>query len=251
MDKTKVLLIVGACGFVLSLLTGLIFKVSFGIVILRALLFAILFIGIAAFGQFIFERFLDNPSSPIAKSFDNSNNEQSAKGQFIDIKVEDTVFPNEENAPLFQIPKELKPDWSNQTDNSSNSSKAENSISSSKNAGEPLFSVPSGITSSGTNLLEENSSKTAQSDEQLFTPAQNNSANANNEQANVSVEEELGTLPDMGSMLSDMQNASNDDIIVNSDFANSGDTVRSGAMQNADTEIIAKAIHTVLTRDKS
>ena len=232
MNKTKVLLTAGTCGFVLSLLVGLISRVSFGVVFLRAILFALVFAGIAALGQFIFERFLGNTGSVISGSTGAAGNEQDTKGQFVDIKVDDAVFPNEENAPLFQIPKELKPDWVNngQSKTSAGSAAKTNSASSQGDDGaEPLFSIPSVI---------------QQTDEPLFTPVQNNPAPSSDEA-------ELGMLPDMGSMLSDMQNSSNDDIIVTSDFANSGDTGRSGAMQAADTEIIAKAIHTVLARDNS
>ncbi len=234
MNKTKVLLAAGTCGFVLSLLIGLISRVSFGVVFLRAVLFALVFAGIAALGQFIFERFLNNTVSVNAEGSNTSGSEQASKGQFVDIKVEDAVFPNEENAPLFQIPKELKPDWSNngQSKTSAGVPKKTDSAVSSQGEGdaEPLFSIPSGI---------------QQTDEPLFTPVQNNPEPTSGGDG------ELGMLPDMGSMLSDMQNSSNDDIIVTSDFANSGDTVRSGAMQAADTEIIAKAIHTVLSRDNS
>ena len=59
---------------------------------------------------------------------------------------------------------------------------------------------------------------------------------------------ELGSLPDIDTMLTDMKKLGSD-VITNSDFAKSEATAGSEELKGADTEIMARAIHTVLTRD--
>ena len=57
MKNPKVIIIFAATGFVLSLLTGIIFRVSFGVVILRALIFTVLFGGLVFLSNFILQNY--------------------------------------------------------------------------------------------------------------------------------------------------------------------------------------------------
>lgn len=214
MNTTKKVVIVAVCGFVLSFLVGLISKVAFGHVLLRAILCALIFAGLYYALSIVFERYLVSGSAGQSSGGDSLIPQ---KGQLIDIKVDDEILPEEENAPLFKIPKELMPENNN----------VENA-----EAVEVLEPVDGA-----------QDAAVAKPGEKLFTTPQAKKENTGGS--------ELGSLPDMESMLSDMQSSPSSDVITTSDFANSNDMVASGELRGADKELMAKAIHTVLTRDNN
>jgi len=211
MNTTKKVVTVAVCGFVLSFLVGLFSSVSFGIILLRAILCALIFAGLYYALSIVFERYLINSGSSTG-----GDSLIPQKGQLIDIKVDDEILPEEENAPLFKIPKELMPESSN-----NNADDADNAV-------EVLEPV------------DAQDVVNAKPGEKLFTTPQSKNDNTGSE---------LGSLPDMESMLSDMQSSPSSEVITTSDFANSNDMVASGELRGADKEIMAKAIHTVLARD--
>ncbi|MBO7135630.1 MAG: hypothetical protein J6V73_03275 [Spirochaetaceae bacterium] len=214
MTTTKKVVIVAVCGFVLSFLIGLISSVSFGIVLLRAVVCALIFAGLYYALSVVFQRFLIGNSGG-SEHVSGGDSIIPQKGQLIDIKVDDEILPEEENAPLFKIPKELIPESNN-------------------NAVEVLEPVE--------NAQEVNDVKAG---EKLFTTPQPQVKNEN------TGDSELGSLPDMESMLSDMQSSPTSEVITTSDFANSDNMIASGELRGADKELMAKAIHTVLTRDNN
>ena len=214
MTTTKKVVIVAVCGFVLSFLIGLISSVSFGIVLLRAVFCALIFAGLYYALSVVFQRFLISNSGAL-EHVSGGDSIIPQKGQLIDIKVDDEILPEEENAPLFKIPKELIPESNN-------------------NAVEVLEPVE--------NAQEVNDVKTG---EKLFTTPQSQVKNEN------TGDSELGSLPDMESMLSDMQSSPTSEVITTSDFANSDNMIASGELRGADKELMAKAFHTVLTRDNN
>ena len=214
MTTTKKVVIVAVCGFVLSFLIGLISSVSFGIVLLRAVFCALIFAGLYYALSVVFQRFLISNSGAL-EHVSGGDSIIPQKGQLIDIKVDDEILPEEENAPLFKIPKELIPESNN-------------------NAVEVLEPVE--------NAQEVNDVKAG---EKLFTTPQPQVKNEN------TGDSELGSLPDMESMLSDMQSSPTSEVITTSDFANSDNMIASGELRGADKELMAKAIHTVLTRDNN
>ena len=216
MNTTKKVVMVAVCGFVLSFLVGLISSVSFGIVLLRAIFCALIFAGLYYALSIVFERYLINSGSAGQSSGGESIIPQ--KGQLIDIRVDDEILPEEENAPLFKIPKELMPESANNADNAE--------------AVEVLEPV---------DVVQDDAA--VKSGEKLFATPQSKKENTGGS--------ELGSLPDMESMLSEMQSSPSSEVITTSDFANSNDMVASGELRGADKELMAKAIHTVLTRDNN
>ena len=214
MTTTKKVVIVAVCGFVLSFLIGLISSVSFGIVLLRAIFCALIFAGLYYALSVVFQRFLIGNSGG-SEQVSGGDSIIPQKGQLIDIRVDDEILPEEENAPLFKIPKELIPESNN-------------------NAVEVLEPVE--------NAQEVSDVKPG---EKLFTTPQTQVKKEN------TGDSELGSLPDMESMLSDMQSSPTSEVITTSDFANSDNMIASGELRGADKELMAKAIHTVLTRDNN
>lgn len=217
MATTKKVVIVAVCGFVLSFLIGLFSSVSFGVVLLRAIFYALIFAGLYYALTVIFQRFLAN-NSGTTEHVSGGDSVIPQRGQLIDIKLDDEVLPDEDNAPLFKIPKELIPD--NNTDNNV----------------EVLESVD--------DAKEINDVKPG---EKLFSTQQV----PKEKEINTTGDSELGSLPDMESMLSDMQSSPSSEVITTSDFANSDNLVASGELRGADKEIMAKAIHTILARDNN
>lgn len=217
MSTTKKVVIVAVCGFVLSFLIGLFSSVSFGIVLLRAFFYALIFAALYYALSVIFQRFLANNSGTSERS-SGGDSVIPQRGQLIDINLDDEVLPDEENAPLFRIPKELIPE-----NNTENNVEVLESVEDVKEMtdlqpGEKLFSAPQ-----------------VQKEKEI----------ENTEDS------ELGSLPDMETMLSDMQSSPSSEVITTSDFANSDKLVASGELRGADKEIMAKAIHTVLARDNN
>ena len=221
MTTTKKVVIVAVCGFVLSFLIGLISSVSFGIVLLRAIFCALIFAGLYYGLSFVFEHYLVSGSGTEGQS-SGGDSIIPQKGQLIDIRVDDEILPEEENAPLFKIPKELIPESNN---------KAENA--------EPV-EVLEPVDAAGAQEVND-----VKPGEKLFTTPQPQVKKEN------TGDSELGSLPDMESMLSDMKSSPTSDVITTSDFANSDDMIASGELRGADKELMAKAIHTVLTRDNN
>ena len=217
MNTTKKVVMVAVCGFVLSFLVGLISSVSFGIVLLRAIFCALIFAGLYYALSVVFQRFLIGNSGG-SEQVSGGDSIIPQKGQLIDIRVDDEILPEEENAPLFKIPKELMPESANNADNAE--------------AVEVLEPV---------DVVQDDAA--VKPGEKLFATPQSKKENTGGS--------ELGSLPDMESMLSDMQSSPSSEVITTSDFANSNDMVASGELRGADKELMAKAIHTVLTRDNN
>lgn len=100
MINLKLTVISAILGLFFSLLIGLINQVSFGYLILRAIISAALTGGIAAAASFVFKKFLANESVTMA----NLQN-TSSTGNVVDItlKVDEDVLPDADNAPPFDV----------------------------------------------------------------------------------------------------------------------------------------------------
>ncbi|MDR3284713.1 MAG: hypothetical protein LBS97_06005 [Treponema sp.] len=89
MVNSKYLVLTALTGFILSCLTGLIFGASWGILLLRALICAIVFGG-AAFGiQFAAKKFLVEPDK------NNTAPDRADTGSMVDITLEDEDLQSE------------------------------------------------------------------------------------------------------------------------------------------------------------
>ncbi|MBU3849131.1 MAG: hypothetical protein IAA16_01030, partial [Candidatus Treponema excrementipullorum] len=101
MKNPKVIIIFAATGFVLSLLTGIIFRVSFGVVILRALIFTVLFGGLGFLSNFIFHKYLLD-SVDIEGVGDASSGNKT--GSVVDISIGDEPLVEDGNHLDFYVP---------------------------------------------------------------------------------------------------------------------------------------------------
>lgn len=100
MINLKLTVISAVLGLIFSLLVGMISHVSFGFMMLRAVISAVLTGGIAAAASFVFRKFLADDAITMTVSQNSSST-----GNMVDItlKVDEEVLPDAENAPQFFI----------------------------------------------------------------------------------------------------------------------------------------------------
>lgn len=104
MTRPKFIIIPVCVGFVLSFIVGLVSGVSFGIVMFRALIFAILF-GVLGFGVgVVFQRFLVDSSDQDAGGDMPAGYRQ---GSVVDLSIGDEPLEEDENGPDFYVRKEV------------------------------------------------------------------------------------------------------------------------------------------------
>lgn len=97
MFNPKVLIITAAVGFVLSFLAGLFSGISFGYILLRALISAIILVLVAIGISYISKTFLDvSVTLPVS-------GETTVTGTTVDITVADEALPEESGAPEFYV----------------------------------------------------------------------------------------------------------------------------------------------------
>lgn len=264
MNKTKVMIFFALFGFVLSFVTGLIASVSFGMLLLRAVLCAVVAVGLYCGASFVYARFL---AHPIEKREEGHEPSGDGKKHRVDITLGDSVLPDDENGPSFKIPKELMPDTASFQDAPLSDVAANTDESSAQSFTPPqaLSSQDEQVNTGGADSPQGERSGDASFGEsaQISAPvggaAVNNAAPSGAGGANPTaqsgaaaggtgdVESELGSLPDMENVFSSIKNPTGE-VITNSDFAKAGATATSDELKNADTEIMARAIHTVLAR---
>lgn len=104
MINLKLTVISAILGLFFSLLVGLISKVTFGYLLLRAVISAVLTGGIAAAASFVFKKFLADDAVSMAVTQNTSST-----GNVVDItlKVDEDVLPDAENAPQFYVSPEV------------------------------------------------------------------------------------------------------------------------------------------------
>lgn len=96
MFNPKVLIITAAVGFVLSFLAGLFSGISFGYILLRALISAIILVLVAIGISYISKTFLDvSVTLPVSG--------ETTTGTTVDITVADEALPEESGAPEFYV----------------------------------------------------------------------------------------------------------------------------------------------------
>ena len=229
MNRPKYIISFASVGFVLSFIIGLFSSVPFGIVLLRALISALVMACVFFAGSVVFDKFLDangpvTEATPI-KTKTNGN---------ADVSVDDSLIFDEENGPEFRIPKQLMNEGVSESKKTA--TKQESTASSVTAEG------PAAVTTAQVSPVEPKADFAPAKTE----PAAENFISVNDTESADNME--LGSLPDIDTMLTDMKKLGSD-VITNSDFAKSEATAGSEELKGADTEIMARAIHTVLTRD--
>ena len=225
MNKTKYLISFASVGFVFSFIIGLFSSVPFGIILLRALISALVMACVYFAGSVVFEKFLDEGGMSVS----STPTKVKTSGK-VDTALDDSLIFDDENGPEFRIPKQLINESIPVAKPQSEKS-AESTASSVKNAATEQVQTSRPVS-------DVSPAKQETSTENFINV--NNTENIDNM--------ELGSLPDIDTMLTDMKKLGSD-VITNSDFAKSEATAGSEELKGADTEIMARAIHTVLTRD--
>ena len=226
MNKTKYLISFASVGFVFSFIIGLFSSVPFGIILLRALISALVMACVYFAGSVIFEKFLDEGGMSVSGT--SSNTKTTGK---VDTSLDDSLIFDDENGPEFRIPKQLI----NESTSGAKTVQAEN----------PEETVSASVQAVASEQVQ-NSKPAFDASPAKQEAAAENYINVNNTDSADNME--LGSLPDIDTMLTDMKKLGSD-VITNSDFAKSEATAGSEELKGADTEIMARAIHTVLTRD--
>lgn len=104
MTKPNFIIIPVCVGFFLSFIVGLISSVTFGVILLRAFIFAVLF-GILGFGiGIVFQRFLLDASDLEGGSEASANIRQ---GSVVDLSIGDEPLEEDENGPDFYVRKDI------------------------------------------------------------------------------------------------------------------------------------------------
>lgn len=257
MINLKLTVISTVLGFVFSLLIGLISHVTFGYMILRALISAVLTGGIAAVASFVFKKFLADDSITMTVAQNTSSS-----GNMVDItlKVDEDVLPDAENAPQFYVSQEAmrsqkpvdvyraaakKSTVSTDTGNAMPASASESGNSGafvpqplvSENT--PQYSVIPDVAA----LNEESASETVNGSE-------------NGDSGNSGSLEGLDELPDLTNVVAD-ENDQSSDVISDSDFATADNpsanySVNTGNQKvdvGNDASLMASTIRTLLNSE--
>lgn len=247
---------VSACiGFFLSFLIGLFSDVNFSAVLLRALLFGLLFAALCVGISFLFQKFLaaDNggfspePDSPLSRA---------ATGNVVNIVIDDSNLPDEDMAPKFTVSethsnlhKNKTPPAAPKEGGAFESAAVQAAASSEPSSAEPAISEP--VAAPSAESVSSSSAANA-----AFKPVSLGDVTQKTDSAPVSSEtaQPLDELPD----ISDMPTTSSDvaseldspaeEIVSDSEFATGGAKMKEQPV-SGDTAVMAKAIQTLLAKD--
>ena len=90
-------------GFVLSFLTGIISRNAFGTVLVRALIFALVFAGMAAGISFLYKMFLSDSGESLYGETSGSASTTPVTGSKVDIVVSDENIEDDDSGPKFHV----------------------------------------------------------------------------------------------------------------------------------------------------
>ncbi len=280
----KYISIAAVVGFCLSFLIGLVSHVSFVPLLLRALLFGVIF-ALAAIGiSIIFQKFLSvQPSSQLSSDElqGSAAQTQGALGSVVNITVDDDMLPDDSAAPKFSVGKNRSalnrgviPNSENFAQNPSNEKNESDSFDSSESqtskeskvdeksvevVKKPAFSAAPRNASENSvdgreNVPEEKANEPAE-----FKPI-SLGAVVKDAQAAISSTSNLDNLPEIGDL--NVEAVKNEEVISDSDFAvsgNSGDYTPSLSTSSSkgggeialdqNASVMAQAIRTALAQD--
>lgn len=98
MIKIKPIIFSACAAFVLSFVTALAAKSGFPISLLKAVIFALVFGGIAVGVQFVYAKFLADGAAPV-----EAREESKAMGSKVDLVVSEEDLPEDKEAPAFYV----------------------------------------------------------------------------------------------------------------------------------------------------
>lgn len=259
---------VSACiGFFLSFLIGVFSDVRFSHVLLRAFIFALVFALLCVAVTFVYQKFLSSDSGAFSAETDAAAAKTS--GGLVNIVIDDTALIDDGLTPKFTVAggraapldgKEARQDEGSpessevvsQTDlrepDESQDSDGEEALSSQSGAGGESASGGSFQAMDLNEVSSSSGSVTAVSDGSAsVSPAEKKSSSGSG------ASEALDELPDIGGMMGDeddSKDSSQDEIEVDTEFATGGSGLKEKPV-SGDTNVMAKAIQTLLAHDNS
>ena len=271
MFKPKPIAIAASIGFVLSFVIGLCCKVNIGFVFLRAFIFAVLSGGICFGIMFVVQKFLKDsesvPEAPPAESSESSS----------EIEVTEEVLPDDDSSPEFFVSQadiKTKPgvqrfspskkeassaDESSSADEKTiiteptvSSSKVEKSSVSQENKSAPETETfrPVSLVKETVQTVEEVGEETSVVDAESVPEESSPAANADSpKKASSSLDGILDELPDLGSSLNSDDAESEVESSDISSYTPSTSSSSSVEGMGQDSETVAQAIRTMLSRD--
>ena len=249
---------VSACiGFFLSFLIGLFSDVHFSVVVLRALLFGVVFAVLCVGISILYQKFLSADNGGFVSDSELSS-PKSATGGVVNIVVDDSNLPDEETSPKFTVlnnhtaldneikKTSVRDEPSTDSTPVISSAPVTSSESEEKTSFKPVSlgevdsNSNSAKTVSSSNITENSSSKSASSDVAV---------------SDAQEQEQLDELPDIsnmaveasGDVASDLDSPT-DEIVSDSEFATGGAKMKEQPV-SGDTAVMAKAIQTLLAKD--
>ena len=259
MINPKNICVSGCIGFFLSFFIGLASDVRFSHVLLRAFLFALLFALLCVAVSFIYQKFLSPDNGGFVETDSSVKNNPASTGSVINIVVDDSNLPDDELSPKFHVVNKLEsmePVPAPKTQQTPETKPPEQA---------PQVQAVSEAPAEG-EKPEEQAEKTSQGSpaSQGFTPMglQNVAGNGNEEpqEASDGKTESLDELPDMAAMDSfstdteengsDFGENSASEIVDDTEFSTGGARLKEQPI-SGDTNVMAKAIQTLLAKDDS
>ncbi|NLC92701.1 MAG: multidrug effflux MFS transporter [Treponema sp.] len=223
MQKFKLTIIFSAFGFILSLICGLLARFSFVRIIIQALVCAVVFALLSLLIKFLYDKFLSNEGS-LNSSLDISDEQPIVQnGSVVDLTVGEEDLPKSNNENHYYV-------------GENHQMLTETDIS-----GDNDF-VPLRNKETINNLSETESVKPSDAN---YIPNNNNTAESGND---------LDVLPDLSDM--ETSNEPRDNMDDDSgEFGSNENSVNKkkgvGDVDMKDTELIAKAISSVLSNDEA
>jgi len=246
MIKAKNVAIPAVLGFVLSFLLSLIATHSFAFSLLRGLIFAVVFAGLAMGIMFLYKKFLSDDGGN-----DFSSPERKKSGSMVDITINDETLPDDGQGPQFFV------------SNNKHNLTEEDKISLNEGSNDKNQDSSNDFTeksNGASTVVDQNEEAEGFKPVPLGQPfAAENKDSASTVSEKDDSEERLDTLPDIGNIVSDEKKETNDNgLIKDSDFAEFGQNESSNPAEfpdgskavNHDTETMAKAIRTLLKKDE-
>ena len=239
-------------GLIVSIFFGIVGGVQFGVIVLRAFISSLLCGGILALASFLYERFLSDSSTRLS-----ADEGYSAVGGVVDIRIDEDVLPDTDNAPDFYVKASFDKKPLQEEDVSPNNSVVNDNVLV-QNIQQVENSKATDLDKklvTDEKLLESSESSTSQpeGESQQFVPTplakEKYKSSTTPEQT---IGESLDSLPELGSIVSDIKNEESE-VIQDSAFAE-GEKSSSvefipDAVVGADTTLMAEAIKTLLKRE--
>ena len=241
MGNLKFSVVLAVFGLILSFLTGLISGVAFGIVFLRAFISAVICFGIAFLSSFIYTKFLADGTAEVVRQ------KPSSVGSVVDVKIDEDVLPDSENAPNFYVSRKY-----NIVDEAPKQkpvlAENESEVDSFPAQNEPEPEIQTHENQGG-----EDNTKSFVPKPLVDTIPQENVLTSASPSTTVADDlDSLDELPDFGGLAAD-EGSLSEDVVTDSDFAVTGHSASENLTQDinvgTDSSLMADAIRTLLKRE--